>query len=50
MARWLVVSAIWAVLLSVSGKFDAFNAVAVGLFIGGLSTLALKLFGMDKEK
>ena len=50
MTRWLVTSAIYAAVLSFSSKFDAVQAIAIGLLAGAISIGAVKLFGMDKKE
>lgn len=48
MIRWLITSAIYSALFLMSSKFDAMQAIVGGLMCGGVSILALKLFGKDK--
>lgn len=50
MTRWLITSAIYAALFLMSPKFDAIFAIVGGLMCGGISILALKLFGMEKNE
>ena len=46
MTRWLITSAFYGALFLT--KFNFGEALMAGLFCGGASILALKLFGMDK--
>jgi len=48
MARWLMTSVVYGVLFLT--KLDFGQALIAGLLCGGVSILALKLFGMDKRK
>jgi len=48
MIRWLIISTIFTVLFLMSDKFDISFAIVGGLMCGGMSILAVKLFGMDK--
>jgi hypothetical protein len=50
MTRWLITSAVYAALFLMSSKFDAMQAIVGGLMCGGVSILALKMFGMDKKE
>lgn len=48
MVRWLVMSAIYGGAFLFLANFKLEQAIAAGLLCGGVSILALKLFGMDK--
>ncbi|WP_170211560.1 hypothetical protein [Rhodoferax bucti] len=50
MARWLVVSSVYAAMFLMSSRFDAMQAIVGGLMCGAASIGALKLFGMDKKE
>jgi hypothetical protein len=50
MTRWLITSAIYAAFFLILVKFDVMQAIVSGLMCGGISILALKLFGMDKKE
>lgn len=50
MTRWLVVSAIYGALFLISSKFEVGQAIVGGLICGGVSIIALKIFGIDKKE
>jgi thiamine transporter ThiT len=50
MARWLVVSSVYAAMFLMSSRFDVMQAIVGGLMCGAASIGALKLFGMDNKE
>ena len=50
MTSWLITSAIYAAMFFLMfPTFDAMQAIVSSLLCGGVSILALKLFGMGKK-
>lgn len=49
MTRWFLLSAIYAVMFTLSGKFTTVQSVGSGMLIGLFSIVCMKVFGLDKD-